>query len=404
MKVYVQNARGQSLDPTTPARARRLITAGRAKVVSRMPFTIRLRNREIGYTTEVTLGVDSGYSKMGFSAVNQKEELLAGVLVLRNDISKKLEQKRNYRRNRRSRNIRYRAPRFDNRKREQGWLAPSLHHKKEAHITLIEMLKTLVPVTHTELEVASFDTQQLQNPEISGIEYRQGTLQGYHIREYLLEKWERKCAYCGKTGVPLQVEHIIPRSRGGSDRVSNLTLSCERCNLHKGDRTAAEFGHPEIQRQAKASLKSEAFMNQVRWQLVDELGCTPTYGYITKQQRIEVGLAKSHVNDAFIIAGGRQQTRCRSFIVTQPRRNNRSIQLNRKGHDRSIRTQRYALQPHDLVSYKGQLCKVKGMFNLGRWVRLKSPTGTIVNTHVKHVNLVTHGSGLQFSLPHSHTH
>ena len=403
MKVYVQTARGQPLDPTTPARARRLVEAGRAEVVARMPFTIRLRNRETGYTTEVTLGVDSGYSKVGFSAVTQKEELLAGVLILRNDMSKKLEQKRNYRRNRRSRNTRYRPPRFDNRKREQGWLVPSLRHKKQAHITLIETIKTLVPVRRTELEVATFDTQLLQNPEISGIEYQQGTLQGYHIREYLLEKWGRSCAYCGKTGVPLQVEHVIPRSRGGSDRVSNLNLSCERCNLHKGDRTASEFGHPEIHRQAKASLKSAAFMNQVRWQLVDELMCTPTYGYLTKQRRIEVGLAKSHANDAFIIAGGRQHTRCRPFIVKQPRRNNRSIQLNRKGYDRSIRTQRYALHPHDLVSYKGQVCQVKGMFNLGRWVRLKTPKGTNVNIQVKNVNLVRYGSGLQFSRPHTLT-
>jgi 5-methylcytosine-specific restriction endonuclease McrA len=396
-KVYVQTTQGKPLDPTTPARARLLVKRGRAKVVARMPFTIRLQDRDTGYTNEVMLGVDSGYSQVGFSAVTQKEELLAGELMLQNDMSKKLEQRRNYRRNRRSRNTRYRAPRFDNRKREEGWLAPSLHHKKQAHITLIDTIKTLVTVTRTELEVATFDTQQLQNPEIAGIEYQQGTLQGYQIREYLLEKWERKCAYCGKTGVPLQVEHIIPRSRGGSDRVSNLTLSCERCNQRKGDRTAAEFGHPEIYRQAKASLKNAAFMNQVRWQLVDELGCNHTYGYLTKQQRIEVGLAKSHLNDAFLIAGGRQQTRCRPFIVTLPRRNNRSIQLNRKGYDRSIRTQRYALQPHDLVSYQGQLCQIQGMFNWGRWVRLKTQTVTTVNTNVKNVRLMKYGSSLQFT-------
>jgi 5-methylcytosine-specific restriction endonuclease McrA len=348
----------------------------------------------------MTLGVDSGYSKVGFSAVTQKEELLAGELILRNDMSKKLEQKRNYRRNRRSRNTRYRAPRFDNRKREQGWLAPSLLHKKQAHITLIETIKTLLPVTRTELEVATFDTQLLQNPEISGVEYQQGTLQGYHIREYLLEKWGRKCAYCGKTGMPLQVEHIIPKSRGGSDRVSNLTLSCGPCNQQKGDQTAAEFGHPELHRQAKASLKSAAFMNQVRWQLVNELECNHTYGYLTKQRRIKVGLAKSHLNDAFIIAGGHQHTRCRPFMAIQPRRNNRSIQLNRKGYGRSIQKQRYALQPHDLVSYEGQLCQVKGMFNRGRWVRLKTKTGTIVNTNVNNVTLVSYGSGLQFSRPH----
>jgi hypothetical protein len=138
-------------------------------------------------------------------------------------------------------------------------------------------------------------------------------------------------------------------------------------------------------------------MNHLRWQLVNELECNHTYGYLTKQRRIELGLAKSHFNDAFIIAGGCQQTRCRIFRVTKPRRNNRSIQLNRRIYGRSIRKQRYFLQPFDLVSYNGMLCQVKGMFNRGRWVRLKTPIDSIVNTNVKNVNLVKYGSGLQFN-------
>jgi 5-methylcytosine-specific restriction endonuclease McrA len=398
LKVYVHTAQGHPLDPTSPARARTLLNRGRATVVARMPFAIRLKGRNTGYTREVNLGVDSGYSRVGFSAVTDTEELLAGELILRDDIPKKLKQKKNYRRTRRYRNTRYRTPRFDNRAREQGWLAPSICHKKQAHISLIELIETLLPVSHTKLEVATMDTQQLQHPEISGLEYQQGTLQGYHIREYLLEKWGRKCAYCGKTGVPLQVEHIIPRSRGGSDRVSNLTLSCGRCNQKKGDRTAAEFGYPEIHRQAKKSLKGAAFMNQVRWQLVNELACDHTYGYLTKQRRIELGLPKSHRNDAFVIAGGSaHHSRGTPFVVTQRRRNDRGIQLNRKGYGRSIRTQRYDLQPHDLVRYQGDVCQVKGMFNYGSWVRLKTPSGATVNTNVKNVKLVKYGSGLQFS-------
>lgn len=397
MKVYVQNAHGKPLDPTTPARARLLIKRRRANVLSRIPFVIRLREQKTGYTSKVTLGVDSGYSRVGFSAVTRKEELLAGELILRNDLSKKLKQKKNYRRNRRIRNTRYRAPRFDNRKREQGWLAPSLHHKKDAHITLIEKIKTLLPISVTRVEVATFDTQQLQNPEILGIKYQQGTLQGYQIREYLLEKWERRCAYCEKVGIPLQVEHIVPRSRGGSDRVSNLTLSCDHCNKLKGNLTAAEFGHSEIHQQAKTSLKSAAFMNHIRWQIVNQLGCNHTYGYITKKRRLELKLAKSHINDAFIIAGGSHQTRCRPYIMTKHRRNNRSIQQNRKRYGRSIRTERYTLQPHDLVSCDGEMYKVKGMFNLGHWVRLKTPIGTTVNTNVKNVQLVKYSSGLSFA-------
>jgi hypothetical protein len=188
MKVYVQTIQGTPLDPTTPARARLLLQRGRARVVMRMPFTIRLNDRDTGYTRDVKLGVDSGYARVGFSAVSDTEELLAGELILRNDMSKKLEQRKKYRRNRRYRTTRYRAPRYDNRKREQGGLAPSICHEKQAHISLIELIETLLPVSHTELEVATMDTQKMQHPEISGIEYQQGTLQGYHIREYLLEK------------------------------------------------------------------------------------------------------------------------------------------------------------------------------------------------------------------------
>lgn len=147
----------------------------------------------------------------------------------------------------------------------------------------------------------------MQKPEIKGVEYQQGTLQGYNVREYLLEKWGRKCAYCGKKDLPLEIEHIVPKSLGGSNRVSNLTLSCKECNQAKGNRTAEEFGFPRIQKQAKKDLKGAAFMNTVRWKIVNHLKCLWTYGYVTKYWRIKHGLEKSHVNDAYIIAGGNSQ-------------------------------------------------------------------------------------------------
>jgi len=273
---------------------------------------------------------------------------------------------------------------------------------------LVEKIKEILPITETIVEVATFDTQKMQNPEISGIEYQQGTLQGYHVREYLLEKWDRKCAYCGKTDVPLEIEHIYPLSRGGSDRVSNLTISCHDCNQKKDDKTAEEFGHPEIQKKALKSLKSTAFMNQVRWKIVSELDCDYTFGYITKKKRIESGLEKSDVNDAFIIAGGNGQKsgafylsseakRSFEYDVCLSRKNNRSIQTNRRGYGRSIRRRRYELQPGDLVRKDGILCKVKGIFNYGKWVRLVNHFEDIVNSNVRKVELVKYGKGLSFT-------
>jgi hypothetical protein len=153
------------------------------------------------------------------------------------------------------------------------------------------------------MELVKFDTQAMQNPEISGVEYQQGELQGYEVRNYLLEKWGRKCAYCGKDGVPLEIEHITPRARGGSNRVSNLTLACHDCNQAKGTKTAAEFGHPQIQAKARQPLKDAAAVNATRWELYRRLQATGLdvevgTGGRTKFNRAKQGLPKTHWIDA----------------------------------------------------------------------------------------------------------
>jgi len=398
-KVYVQDKNGKPLDPTNSARARKLLKKDRAKVVERNPFTIKIidRKKENSYTKDVTLGVDAGYREVGFSAINENEELISGVLKLRNDISKKLEQRTNYRRNRRHRNTRYRKPRFDNRKKEEGWLAPSIRHKLNSHIKLVNRLKDILPITKLIVEVAKFDTQKMQNPEIEGVEYQQGELQGYLVRNYLLEKFNYQCKYCGKEDTPLEVEHITPKSRGGSNRVDNLTISCHKCNQKKGSQTAKEFGYPKVQQQVKKTLKSAAFMNIVRWKIVNKLDCDYTFGHITKMNRINLDLEKTHFNDAFVIAGGNNQKRTNPIKVNINRRNNRSLQTNRKTYGRSVRKEKYPLSPKDLVKYEGEVCEVKGMFNYGTWVRMKDNQGNTINSNVKDVKLVKHSKGLSFA-------
>ena len=396
VSVYVLNMRGQPLMPTTSRKARILLKGGKAKVVKRTPFTIQLKYATGENKQPIKLGIDSGYSAIGFSAKTEKKELISGDAEIRTDIPEKLKEKRMYRRGRRNKHHWYREPRFDNRGKE-CWLAPSINHKLQTHITLIDKIKKVLPVTSTTVEVASFDTQKMQNPEITGIEYQQGELQGYEVREYLLEKFKRTCAYCGKTDVPLEVEHIIPKSRGGSDKVSNLAISCHKCNQKKGDKTAKEFGHPEVQEHAKQSLKDAAFMNTVRWKLVNSLDCDHTYGYITKHDRIKLGLEKSHTNDAFVIAGGTDQIRVKSHAVKQNRRNNRALQINRKGFKPSIRRKRYKIQPNDIVSYKGGYYSVKGVHSYGKAIMLKTVGKTVINTNIKNVELLQYGKGLQFT-------
>jgi len=390
--IYVLNMRGHPLMPTTQQKANRLLRQNKAKVIQRTPFTIQLKYPTGETKQQITLGVDSGYSKVGFSAITDKKELVAGELALRNNVSKKLTERREYRKNRRSR-LWYRKPRFNNRKRKDGWLPPSIQHKLDSHIRLIKKIKEILPITKVVVEVASFDTQKMEKPEINGVEYQQGELQGYEVREYLLEKWKRKCAYCGKTNIPLEIEHIIPKTRGGTDRVSNLTISCHECNQKKGNKTAKEFGHPEIQKQAKESLKATAFMNIVRWKLVNHLNCDWTYGYITKHDRIKLGLAKSHVNDAFVIAGGNSQKRSRHFSLQQSRRNNRKLQLNRKGFKPSIRRKRHKFQPHDLIRYNGKVCVVRGTCCRGSQVLLTNKK----SISPKHIELIKYGKGMVFT-------
>jgi 5-methylcytosine-specific restriction endonuclease McrA len=395
--IYVSNMRGQPLMPTTQRTGKKLLHEGKAHVAQRCPFTIQLTYATRETTQPIKLGVDLGYTNIGFSAKTDKVEVISGTVTLRNDVSNKLEEKRRYRRTRRG-SLGYRPPRFNNRKRPEGWLAPSTQHRYDSHIRLVEKLETLLPISYTRVEVANFDAHKMQNPEITGIAYQQGELQGYEVREYLLDKWGRTCAYCGRKNVPLEVEHIVPKSRGGTNRVSNLTISCRKCDLKKGDKTAEEFGFPYIQQQATQPLKATACLNNIRWRIVEQLAAEYTYGYVTKYHRNKLGLEKSHINDAFVIAGGTNQERCRPYEVMHVRRNNRSLQKNRKGFTPSIRRQKYQLQPYDLVTYNNSTYRVKGVHFYGTRVVLDNPTGKNPSVALNNVELINYGKGLLFTL------
>jgi len=429
--VHVLNMRGKPLMPTSSGKARILLKKGKVKVIQRNPFTIQLKYPTGEAKQPIKLGLDPGYKFVGFSAVTNKRELISGEVILRTDIPEKIAEKKMYRTSRRGRIPAYREPGFENRSIPEGWLAPSIQHKLDTYVRLVDKFDKILPITSVNIETSPFDTQKMQNPEISGIEYQQGTLQGYEVREYLLEKWGRKCAYCGAENVPFETEHIIPPSRnlGGTNRVSNLTIACHDCNQKKGNMTATEFGHPEVQIMAKKPLKAAAFMNIVRSRLVDmikkefpQYQCDETYGYITKYTRIKLGLDKTHANDAFVIAGGSKQLRCKPFEVKQIRRNNRSLQLNRKGFDPSIRKNRYKFKPGDLVIRRSSfqttgwgdkinkkdrvIYTVKGVFNYGESIRLANPISgeKDINTNIDDVKILKYGSGLLFQLPKSNGH
>ncbi len=308
--VFVIDTNKQPLNPVTPKRARELLTKRKAAVFRMYPFTIILKHAVPNPVLKpLTIKLDPGSKITGIAILDGENVIWVAELEQRGwQIKDSLESRGSLRRSRRNRKTRYRQPRFNNRKRKEGWLAPSLMHRVLTIETWVKRLYRYAPITQTAMELVKFDTQKMQNPEIGGVEYQQGELAGYEVREYLLEKWGRKCAYCEKVGVPLQIEHIHPRAKGGSNRVSNLTLSCERCNTKKGTKSIDEFLKKDasrlekIKRRALTPLKDTAAVNSTRWALFrtlrNILPTTTGTGGQTKYNRTRLELPKQHWIDA----------------------------------------------------------------------------------------------------------
>ncbi|WP_373547829.1 RNA-guided endonuclease IscB [Chamaesiphon sp.] len=310
--VFLIDANKTPMNPIHPAHARELMEQGKAAVFRMFPSTLimkRIVDKIITYP--LSLRIDLGSKFTGISLVNNRDEAIWGMELQHRGLAIKdaLETRKAVRRSRRARHTRYRQARFLNRERPAGWLAPSLMHRILTVGTWVKRLIKYSPVAEIRQELVRFDLQKLENPEISGVEYQQGELLGYEVREYLLNKWDRKCSYCEIKGVPLQVEHVIPKAKGGSNRISNLCLACDKCNKKKGTLALKEFlsGKPQllnkIQSQLKAPLKDAAAVNSTRWAFFDRLKLTGLpvstgSGGLTKFNRTRLGLPKTDWLDA----------------------------------------------------------------------------------------------------------
>ena len=272
------------------------------------------------------LKLDPGSKTTGIAILQENKIIWAAELTHRGQqIKDNLKSRSSLRRRRRDRKTRYRQPRFLNRTRVKGWLAPSLEHRVLTTMTWVNRLIKYCPIDSIATELVRFDTQKLDNPEISGTKYQQGTLYQYEVREYLLEKFNRTCAYCGAKDTPLEVEHIKPKSKGGSNRVSNLAIACIPCNQAKSNLDIREFlaGSPSILKrvlaQTKAPLKDAAVVNSTRWKLFNSLKetgllVTTGTGGQTKFNRREQGLKKAHWLDAACVG----KTPKLKVLTTQP--------------------------------------------------------------------------------------
>lgn len=384
MLVFVINKHGKPLMPCNPRKTRLLLKEGKAKVVKRTPFTIQLLFGSSGYQQPVTLGVDSGYNHIGLSAVTGQREVFSAEVELRDDVVKLNSERRQYRRSRRHRKTWHRKPRFLNRKKPENWLAPSIQHKLDSHIKIINQAKEILPVSRINIEVAAFDIQRIKNPDILGIEYQNGVQKGFwNVREYVLHRDGHLCQHCkGKSkDAVLEVHHLVSRQIGG-DSPNNLITLCSTCHGKvslgklKLDAKLANLVKVKVKAEKGGwGFKAETFMSLVRWQIVDklrerererELGAvigavncvcvvSATYGYITKQKRLELKLPKSHTNDAFVIADGvRQKRMAASYYLKQVRKCNRKLFKGDRSHIRNT-TERFILgfQRYDKVRWNG---------------------------------------------------
>ena len=374
--VYVLDKDGKPLMPTKRhGKVRRLLRDGLAVVVRRTPFTIRLLFDTTHYKQNVTLGIDAGSKHVGVSASTHTEELFSSEVLLRNDIVNLLSTRREARKTRRSIKLRHRAARFDNRRKGENWLAPSVMQKIDSHIKIASLVCSILPIDTIVIETAQFDTQKIKNPNISGEEYQHGEQEGFwNVREYVLWRDGHVCQHCkGKSrDKVLNVHHLESRKTGG-DSPDNLITLCETCHkaYHRG----------EIELKAKRcskSLRDAAFMGIMRWRVYELMKQTftdktvkMTYGYQTKRKRIQNNIEKTHCSDAYCIAGNLTAKRTdRLYKGRFVPRHTRSLHVfttKKGGVRRSAIASHWIgksrLQRFDTVQYNGIDCFISGSTN-----------------------------------------
>lgn len=418
--VFVIDASKKPLDMCHPAKARKLLRDGKAKIYRKEPFTIIL-TKIVDKPTEnkYRLKIDYGSRHTGLAILKGSKVCWLGQLEHRTNIKELLDKRRGYRRRRRNVNLRYRKPRFKYRTKPKGWLPPSLISRVNNIRTFITRLIRMLPLGAISYENVKFDTQKMMNPDIHGIEYQQGTLKGYEIREYLSEKFEHKCCYCGieqGQGRKFEVEHIIPVSRGGTNRVSNLAWSCHDCNQEKGSMTAEEYGHPKVQAQAKKPLKDAALVTATRWKVYNllksfNLPIECGTGGLTALNRNQRNILKTHYYDACCVGKSTPKvlyfcTNIVHIITAIGRGKHCRTNVNASGFPRGYlvrKKQHFGFQTGDMVkavvtrgkrigTYFGRvLCRKTGNFDI------KTKAGRVQGINYKYLRLIQRSDGYSYN-------
>ena len=438
-KVFVLDTKKRPLLPCHPAKARKLLKQGKAAVFRYYPFTIILKREVLEPALQpLRLKVDPGSKIAGLAVVNDAtgEVVFAAEIQHRGDeIKDSLDTRRTLRRARRNRKTRYRAPRFLNRRRREGWLPPSLESRVANVVTWVSRIRRYCPIQSISMELAKFDLQKLENPEIQGVEYQQGTLFGYEVKEYLLEKFGHKCAYChGKSGDPmLEVEHVIPKNPKhgpkGTDRISNLVIACETCNKAKDNDQPEEWyarlqasedpldqerarNFPAVMQQLKQPLKDATAVNATRWVLYRQLKdmglpMEAGSGGRTKYNRSKLGLPKAHWIDAACVGVSTPEQISINKVVVLEIRAVGHGKRQRCGTDKYGFPIRYAPKVKTFMGYKtGDLVKAvipKGKYagvHIGRIAIRHKPSFKLngFDVHPKYLRLLQGADGYEYVL------
>ena len=323
-KVLVLDTNRKPLMPCYPARAKKLLASGRASVFRRYPFTIILHDRTVEESVlqEVEVKIDQGSKTTGVAlvvyGVTGPAVSFAAHIEHRTNIKSGLDSRRAVRRSRRHRKTRYRQTRFLNRTKPKGWLPPSLVSKAENILNWVIRFAKLAPLSKFALETAKFDMQKLENSDIQGVDYQRGRMYGYADKKaYLFEREQGCCIYCSihASKAKMEIDHVVPKSKGGTDSLNNLVLSCNACNQAKGNQDVQTYlkGKPSVLKRVKAHLgqdyKDAAHTNSIRLfvlnklrAMADAIGATLKVGFgsTTKENRLSLGLPKDHWIDAAV--------------------------------------------------------------------------------------------------------
>lgn len=418
MRVFVKNLRGKALMPCSSCKARKLLKNKQAKIIDYKSFTIQLLVATGESVQECNVGIDTGSKHIGVAITSNDKVLVKGEIELRQDVKSNLDTRIIYRRSRRCRKTRYRKARFDNRKRNKEWLPPSIQSKLDIEFRMIDKFVSLVPNPKLFIEVGKFDTAKMIDPDIEGIEYQQGQTYGYYdTRYYVFARDNYTCQVCHKSGI-LQTHHIVYKSNGGTDRADNLITVCNKCHSYENHQKGGILYKWQQEHKKVKQYKEPPFMNIVRKRVFSKYPKAHiTYGSITTPKRKELGLSKTHYNDAIVISGIKQinQDESEYFIFQQFRKKKRSLHEatarkgrktpNREAKRNSKNTKEaYGFYLNDKVSVNGEMGYVVGFCKDGCYVKniddeyIVLEGKTYKQISPKQINFISHNNNWRYEI------